>query len=185
MSPWDSSIPTEEAAVRHIPAVLLTMLAAVALSTCGSSSAGDDATAGQSAQDKQEEARARLESCLRKEGVDVRERPAGGGRSSELEESKLRAAMEGPCRRYREQAFGNLTEDERQEMRDQMVKFASCMRKHGVDIPDPSSQPTSVRIDRDDPKVREATDACRELMPNRGRGGPGVMIGPGGPPEDE
>ena len=137
MSPWVSSIPTEETSLRHLPLVLLTMLAAVALAACGDTAAGDDAATGQSARDKQEEARVQLQACLRKEGVDIGERPAQGGRPSGLDESKMREAMEGPCRKYREQAFGNVSEADRQEMRDRMVKFASCMREHGVDIPDP------------------------------------------------
>ena len=49
-----------------------------------------------------------------------------------------------------------------------MRQFAQCMREHGVDVPDPGSNPGggSVRITTSDgPKTQEAMQACQHLMP--------------------
>jgi hypothetical protein len=165
--------------VRHLITGLSLMLAAAAIAGCGEADAGDDANSAQPAQDKQERARAQLESCLREQGVDLAGSQGEGQRPSEQDMEKVQEAMQGPCRKYREQAFGNLSEEEREEARDRMVKFASCMREHGVDMPDPGSGPNVVRIDGSDPKVRRATEACRDLMPRQGRGGGGARFGPG------
>jgi hypothetical protein len=52
------------------------------------------------------------------------------------------------------------------------VKFARCMREHGVDLPDPQRAGNGmvriggpdVAIDPDDPRVRRAEGACRKHM---------------------
>jgi hypothetical protein len=63
---------------------------------------------------------------------------------------------------------------------EQFRKFAQCMRDKGVDVPDPGPDGTysfdgegngpgqGTDIDRDDPKVQTALNACRSLMPAGG-----------------
>jgi hypothetical protein len=154
------------------------MLSAVALGACGGASGSGEATAaGQSSSDKQESARLKLQACLRDHGVDLPGNPREGGQPpSQADLQKLQEAVAGPCKRYRNDAFGDFSEQDRAELEDRLVKFASCMRRHGVDVPDPSERPQVVRIDRDDPKVQKAAKACRALLPQGGRGG---FIGPG------
>jgi hypothetical protein len=59
--------------------------------------------------------------------------------------------------------------------RDEMgVKFAQCMREHGVDIPDPKpGEGIQLRVGPDTgrEKVNAALEACREFNP-QGSGGP-------------
>ncbi|WP_190276728.1 hypothetical protein [Catenulispora acidiphila] len=53
----------------------------------------------------------------------------------------------------------------------QMLKFAKCMRDHGVAMPDPSANGSSMiqqgsGIDPTDPKFKAAQTACQSLLPN-------------------
>jgi hypothetical protein len=55
-------------------------------------------------------------------------------------------------------------------------QFAACMRQHGVDVPDPQPGGGGFRlggdgqnINRDDPKLRTALEACRSMLPNGGQ----------------
>jgi hypothetical protein len=55
------------------------------------------------------------------------------------------------------------------KMQDQMLKFARCMRQHGIDMPDPTPQGglvfRSTKGDAESPKFRAAERACESLMP--------------------
>ena len=89
-------------------------------------------------------------------------------------------------------ATGGFDRGNSQEFQDSALKYAKCMRDNGVDMPDPVFDDPSAGggrpeggprlfgdsgIDRSDPAVAKAMDACRDIMPGRG-GGPGG--GPGG-----
>src|SRR5690242_15741776 len=118
---------------------------ALALVACGSGSSGSsNASASDSDQDT---AQLRLQECLRKNGAGPPRRPPSGGggpsigRPSAAERQKMQQALRGPCKKYAQKAFASITPEDREEMRDRMVKFASCMRKHGVDLPDPGEGP--------------------------------------------
>jgi hypothetical protein len=43
------------------------------------------------------------------------------------------------CEEFRDDAFGDVTEEDRQELEDAFTKFSQCMRDEGVDVPDASS----------------------------------------------
>jgi hypothetical protein len=54
------------------------------------------------------------------------------------------------------------------------LKFAQCMREHGVNIPDPEpGKPPAIRFDQttSQEKVEAAMQACRQYAPNGGPGG--------------
>jgi hypothetical protein len=167
---------------------LMLVLSAAALGACGGSGSKDATASSDNSREAQERARLQLTACLRKQGVDLPDRPGqgagGGGAPSQIDRQKVEKAMQGPCKKYQQKAFGNFSAEDRAEMRDRMVKFSACMREHGVDLPDPGSGggAQTFRFDRDDPKVSKATEACRDKLPQGGRGGPGVTLGPGGPP---
>jgi hypothetical protein len=75
-------------------------------------------------------------------------------------------------------AFGGFNRSNDPAFQDAALKFAQCMRDHGVDVPDPNFNSTNGppaggpfgSLDRNDPKVSAAFDACRSILPNR-RGG--------------
>jgi hypothetical protein len=184
-----NAAPSPPGAIRAGFALTL-VASALALGACGSS--GDDSANAASSDSDRDTAQLKLQECLRKNGVDLPRRTdsgSGGGQGAQIrrpsaaDQQKMRKAMDGPCKALREKAFGNISAEDRQEMRDRMVKFTSCMRKHGVDLPEPPGPgggggPRNFSL-RKSPKLDKATAACRKLLPRDGRGGPG---GPGGGP---
>lgn len=119
--------------------------------------------------------------CMREHGVDVPDPQVdGGGRATfrlvrpRGNEETFEQAQEA-CRDHLENARPrNLDPEQQAELREAMLAFAQCMREHGVDIPDPQfgeGGRGAVRlrdIDPNDPKFREAEEACRELRPQLG-----------------
>ena len=69
-----------------------------------------------------------------------------------------------------------LSEEDRRKMEEQMLAFARCMRKQGIDMPDPEFRAEGGAftfeigddgVDPSDPKFREAEQACRKYSPER------------------
>ncbi len=182
---------------RAIVATLLVLVCAVAISACGSSSTSSSASASTS-NSARSQARLNLAKCFRQHGINVPDPstgagPAGGGgvfRALQgYSQSQVQTATQA-CRQYFAQAFprANLTPAQQAQFRQAFVKFAECMRSHGVNVPDPSTsgaggfgfRGTFRSIDRNSPAFQAASKACQSLRPGRGRFGAGG--GPGGPP---
>jgi hypothetical protein len=178
-------------APRNLPAartlrcatIIALFMASLLVVACSGSDSSKASAAGNSSgsSDAQDTARVRLTDCLRKQGIDVPSNPGqgGGGGPRNIDRDKLRQAMQGPCKKYQQKAFGNVSQQDRAEFRDRLTKFTSCMRKNGVDIPDFGAQgggQQPAQIDQSDPAVQKATKACRDKLP---RGGPGGGAGPG------
>jgi len=173
---------------RTIPALVVTALTLVA---CGD--AGGDNTATTSAADR-ETARIRFEQCMRRNGVDLAPTTSQGSRSGSGAATRIdgnsaavRKATQA-CDKYRKDAFGEITDEQREEFRDAFAKFSSCMRKQGIDVPAPPAAGggsgggggiVRQRIDAS-PKARAAMEACRKNLPQTAGGGPGeIRVGPG------
>ena len=83
--------------------------------------------------------------CLRDHGLDVQEpRPGGDGprgiaiQGRPGDERKMLAAQRA-CRKLAPGGFKEPTPEEQEKLRDAALAFAQCMRKHGVDLPDPQT----------------------------------------------
>ena len=74
---------------------------------------------------------------------------------------------------------------DRAEIEDTLYEFAVCMREQGIDVPDPDlsamfqggasgGRPFGDALDRDDPEVMAAIDACRDVF------GGSLRLGGGG-----
>ena len=171
----------------------------VALAACGSSSTASNA--GSSTSASRQQARLALAQCLRAHGLNVPDPgsggaaggPGGGGgvfRALQNQpQTKLQAARQA-CKSQFAAAFPrlNVSPAQQAQFRAQLVKFAECMRSHGVDVPDPQISSTGGgflfrqrlgSVDRNSPAFRTALTACQSLRPRFGGGGPG---GPGGGP---
>jgi hypothetical protein len=151
-------------------------VSAVGLLACGGSSDASSASADSAGND--DSGRVRLQSCLRKQGIDMPQPGQGGnnGPPANFDREKLQKALQGPCKKYQQAAGGNLSQQDRSELQDRLTKFTSCMRKNGVDVPDftpGQGGAPAQRIDQNDPKVKKATEACRDQLPQGGPGGPG------------
>ena len=156
-------------------------LAAAVFVACGSDSDSSDSTNGSSGSSSSEEndqdaAQVRLRQCLRENGVDVPDNPGqgggGGGAPENFDREKLQEALDGPCKEYQTGAFGNISEEDRQEFQDSFQKFAQCMRDQGIDVPDMTAgegPPAGGggELDPDDPDVQAATEQCRDELPQR------------------
>jgi hypothetical protein len=62
---------------------------------------------------------------------------------------------------------------------DAALKFAQCMRAHGIDMPDPTFNGrggAAIRIQGGSPqKAQKAQEACKQYMPRIGGSGPGKL----------
>lgn len=161
------------------------LLATLALAACGTSGS-PDAASGQP-DDKAELAFAR---CMRANGIDLPDPGTGGGAGERrvrigkgTAPQKLRAATES-CAKKTGGGPKPLSEEQQAEFRDAALRFAQCMRRNGVDVPDPQTSSSGggfaialggpgkgsgPRIDTS--AFKRAQEACRKLLP--GKGGPG------------
>ncbi|MFI0349273.1 hypothetical protein [Actinomadura sp. 9N407] len=82
---------------------------------------------------------------------------------------KLQTALE-KCRRFLE-ASGKLPDLNDPKTRDQLVKFAQCARKNGIDIPDPTGEEGLKGLvqDVDRAQLEKARKVCGELLPGRAK----------------
>ena len=186
---------------RRIPAVGLVLIVALAvgLSGCGSSSSSSSSTAAASASSATaQQARLNLAKCFRAHGINVPDPssnggPAGGGGSlfrtlRNYSQAQVTAARKA-CQQYFAQAFprANISPQQRAQLQQQLVKFAQCMRSHGVNVPDPTFNNNGTAGggggfgfgggfrsgERNSPAFQTALKACQSLRPRFGRGGPG------------
>jgi len=192
------SVPALLRARRGLLAVFTLSALALALSACGSSSSNSSsstAVAGTNVSSNRTQARLNLAKCFRAHGLNVPDPSTGGGvagggggffRSLQgYSPAQVQAARQA-CASYFAQAFpqANLSPAQRAQVQQQLVKFAQCMRSHGVDVPDPTFnggggfgfRRAFRSVDRNSPAFQSAAQACRSLRPRFGRGGGG---GPG------
>lgn len=123
-----------------------------------------------------EEARLAYTKCMREHGVDIPDpKPGGGmielgpGGSINGNHETFKTAQEA-CSEYLDDmgeagTLGQLTEEDKE----QMLKFAECMREHGIDIPDPdfNSDGGGMDIPLDSvasDKLKAAEEACQEFF---------------------
>jgi hypothetical protein len=171
------------------------------LSACGSSSSGTSTSDGTTG--AQFQARLNLAKCFRQHGINVPDPSSGGGAAAgggifrelrNYSQAQVTAARQA-CQQYFAAAFPqlNLSPQQRAQIQQQLVKFAECMRSHGVDVPDPTFNGNGPgagfgfgfrqgfrSTQRNSPAFQSALKACQSLRPRFGRGGPGAAGGTGG-----
>ncbi|WP_432934035.1 hypothetical protein ACQPZZ_19595 [Microbispora sp. CA-135349] len=116
-----------------------------------------------------QEAQLKFAQCMREHGVDMPD-PGPDGRvrimGKKGEEAVMRKAMQA-CEHFMKDAVGDKLGGDDPQVRDRMVKFAQCMREHGIDIPDPApGQGIQFKLKPGQEKaMEEAQKACEELAP--------------------
>ena len=167
-------------------------VASVALGACGGGSA-DDATAGTGDRRAEfREAALKFAKCMREHGVDMPDpKPGEGGRITlggpgmgPEDQPKMEAAQKA-CQDILESVRPpELSAEQEQKFKEQALKFARCMREHGIDMPDPQfegggrmTQRLENGIDPNSQRFRDANEACADGM----RGGFGIQAGPAKP----
>ena len=163
------------------------------LSACGSSASSSSAGSSQTASRTAYTARLNYAKCMRAHGVNVADPspnsgPAAGGANirSLRSNPKFQSANKA-CSSYLAKAFsGAANPAQRAQLRQALVKFAQCMRSHGVDIPDPTASSGGgfgilrqiSSSERNSPRFKLAMQACSSTLPNRGsRGGATTTTG--------
>jgi hypothetical protein len=152
------------------------------LAACGAE-AGDDGvasanggTAKASASPNQsldpKDAALKFAQCMRENGVDMPD-PDSSGRiqikAKRGNQDKVQAAMK-KCQHFM-QGGGRLGNPDDPKMRDQMLKFAQCMRQHGIDVPDPQpGEGIRMRVHKgSQAKLQAAQKACAQFAPGGGK----------------
>jgi hypothetical protein len=168
-----------------VPGLLLAL--ALAVAACGGgdkrggvASLGDGkATSTTSAGGSQDEQQADLAyaRCMRQHGINMPDpKVEAGGRTEwqlpsgvRKDDPKFKAARQA-CRQYRENG-GEAQRPNPQQLQE-MLAFVRCMRRHGINMPDPTPDggfPDRGRgispRDRDDPKFKAAERACPGFRP--------------------
>ncbi|MBV9309905.1 MAG: hypothetical protein JOZ73_03695 [Solirubrobacterales bacterium] len=182
---------------------LAAVAAALTVAACGS--AGSRTSTGVTS-GAQFQARLNLAKCFRAHGINVPDPSSGGGAAGgggggifrtlrQYPQAQIQTARQA-CQQYFAQAFPqlNLSPAQRAQFQQQLVKFAQCMRSHGINVPDPTFNGNGPgpgggfgfrrafgSVDRNSPAFQSASQACASLRPRFGRGGGGGGAGgPGG-----
>jgi hypothetical protein len=113
---------------------------ALALTGCGTGSpkgSSSSSAARTSADQQQKDQELKYVECLRKNGMKIAD-PVDGRYdldNSDSKDPKTKAALDA-CAQY---APSQQNDQMSAEERDGLVKIAQCMRKHGIKVPDPST----------------------------------------------
>lgn len=170
---------------RQTTVTAVALSAVLGLAACGGGSSAGTNTAG-SAQAKFERAALNFARCMREQGVDMPDPKRGAGGftitpetdTSQGNSERFRQADKA-CRHHMKGVQPPApSQKEMGEFKQAALAHARCMRKHGIDIPDPRvGQGNEVAIELppgfrpDDPRYERASDACRKESPMPGPGG--------------
>jgi len=116
--------------------------------------------------------------CLREHGIEVGDPGEGGGvfEVGREDQEDFREAEEA-CRHLIEdvvqEGIDRIPPEERERILEQQLRFAECMREHGIDFPDPQVEDGGLigfgpgeGMDPTDPEFQEAQEACQDLLPD-------------------
>lgn len=166
---------------------LVTAVAAIVLvAACGGGSAGPGvaqiksstpAASGSTSSAAAQPSAVAYAKCMRSHGVPNYPDPSKGGKVEgkvNFDTPQFRAAQEAckallPAGGSLNTGGGKLSP----ELQAQLLKFARCMRAHGIkNFKDPTSSGLSPGdgVNPDSPQFKAATKACQSLLPNNGNG---------------
>lgn len=128
----------------------------------------------------EQDAMVKFAQCMRQHGINMPDpTPGGGGGRAQVQAipgvkandpaamQKMQAASTA-CDKLLPNGGKPTAQDEQRQL-----KFAQCMRAHGVDIPDPNPNPTGpqngISINIDDPKTKAALSACEPAGSTSGK----------------
>jgi hypothetical protein len=172
--------------------MLAAVAAALTLGACGGNS-GNGGTNTTSGADKAFQGALKFAQCMRQHGVDVPDPQRVGtggiklsGGHMNINDPKTKAAQSA-CQHYMNVGGGQTVDPaKRAKLQQAALKYASCMRKHGVNMPDPQmssnggvtmtfhsatgkpSSKASPGPDPNSPAFKSADQACNHLLGDKG-----------------
>jgi hypothetical protein len=166
----------------RIVSALIAVGLAIGVAACGSSSPASTSQGSASFNTSARfQARLKLAKCFRSHGINVPDPSPSGGVGAGFRalqnypQSQIRTVLQ-DCRADAVQAFPalNLSPAQRAQIQRQLVKFAECMRAHGVNVPDPTDNANGVFAFRqafrsaelNSPSFKSALSACRSVGPH-------------------
>ncbi|MEV4976216.1 hypothetical protein [Streptomyces scopuliridis] len=117
---------------------------ALFLTGCSGGSDSQGSSGGGAGQSAGDEKRAKASDCLRKKGAEVTE--SKKGQPGQLSPGKLSQEEFEQAMKDCEFGGGSAGDAMSQEQKDKMLAYAECMRKEGVDYPDPEFDGGSVKL---------------------------------------
>jgi hypothetical protein len=160
-----------------------TGLALLAVTATVAACGGSSNDSGDSQTDRTDAALA-YTSCMRDQGIDMPDPQADGNMVLKADSGidpnseEFKAAQE-ECGDIMDDAMSKGGPQDNEEVQDQMLDFAACMRGQGIDFPDPKVEdgkvligpgPSGEKVDK--ATMERATKACEDKMPE-GLGRPG------------
>jgi hypothetical protein len=190
----------------HLAGLVGALAVTLAMAACGggkkpsgvaSLNGSDKPTASTNAGDTSDPKQAALNfsKCMREHGIDMPDPKFNGNGGISItvhagapgpkpDDPKFKAA-EQACQKF--MPNGGQPKQLNPQQLQQALKFARCMRQHGIDVPDPGADGgIQVRgAGPDDPKFKAAQEACERYQPDGGKrqtntvtgGGPGSATG--------
>jgi hypothetical protein len=178
----------------RVVALACALVVGMAIAACGSGGAATGSTSSPTAasptggSNARFEARLNLAKCMRTHGINVPDPSASGTLGDaavavlhNYPKGRIQSALSA-CRQYVAAAFPalNLTPAQRAARTAALVRFAQCMRSHGVNIPDPTTSGggplgggfafrEAFRAQVQSPTFQAANQACASLRPHFGR----------------
>ncbi|HEY7705156.1 MAG TPA: hypothetical protein VID03_10055 [Acidimicrobiia bacterium] len=181
---------------RRVASAVILLLFVSACSSAGDApevasldeASGATTTTAEATQADQEQAALEFAQCMRDHGVDMPDPTVDG--DGNIRMSPPSFGEDGPPEGFAEtaraaaEACGDLLEgvgfgfspEDQAELQDQLLEFTSCMRDHGIDMPDPNFNGTPGsggggfigRIDPNDPDFQAAFEECRGVFEGNG-----------------
>jgi hypothetical protein len=169
----------------RLPTLLVIAAATGAAAGCGGSGGGGSGSDGKPDDSRQ----LAFAQCLRKAGIDAPDpKTDGNGRVSQrigVPRGISRQRMDqiqADCQKKTGGGPKPMSREEQAKFRDAALKFAQCMRRNGVDVPDPQpgeggisigkdSGGSGPRIDPSSPAFQRAQKACASYLPGGGPAG--------------
>ncbi|GGO63534.1 hypothetical protein [Nonomuraea cavernae] len=171
----------------NVRPVLATLPLILALAACGGAPAKQDgvasaasgsatatastaatATGGASAPADPREAQLKFAQCMREHGVPMDDPEPNGAIRIKMKkgmEQQVEEAQQA-CKHFMDAAIGDRMGRPDQKTQDRALKFAQCMREHGIHMEDPSSD-GKFKIDipagTPEEKLNAAHEACKEF----------------------
>jgi hypothetical protein len=188
--------------MRRLTILVTSPLLLLALAACGEpakgpgvASADGGATPTSSASATSQGDPVKFADCMREHGIEVEVQSDGKGigiKGKPGDASKMDEAQR-ECRKYAPGGGDGQGKPMSKADQEKFLKFAQCMRDHGIPMEDPKFEGGGVRLSiggdkgqprLDDAKVEAAQKACQSNLPAEMREGPGGGDGPasgGGP----